>query len=339
MTRCALLLGLAASLACTGAPRPDGPVPLAVTPAQSAALEPVPVEIAGRDFEAWVRTDFAGGSAGSVSAAFAARLEPAAGGDAVALQDVTLTAQRTLRATVPAGLPRGLYGLVVTDPRGRSGTLEQAFRVVTAAESVAAFRIDVLGPARAGIGFATAFTAVDAQGLVVDGFTGSVSLSDSSGTVTPASVGPFVLGRLQAQVTVTALAAADRLTASDALGHSGTSDPFDVVAGPPVALAFATPPVTAAAGACSPRLEVELRDGLDHPATAEAAVTALLQSSPPGLAFFADAACASGLASLAIAPGASRAGFHFRAAGAGAVAIRVVPHPLPSATQDETVTP
>jgi hypothetical protein len=332
-----LALCAAVALACAERSEPDGPVLVGMAPSQGTSIAPLEVEISGERLDALVRTDFDGGA--TVSARFEARLVPVGGGPPVDLPDVTLTSRRTLRATVPAGIAHGAYDLAVTDPRGRRAVLPGAFRVVTSAENVAAFRVDILEAPRAGVAFAVSLTALDGQGRTVDGFDGSVAVSDLTGTVGPSSLGPFTLGRLQALLTVGALAAADRVTVADALGHAGTSAPFDVVAGPPVAVVFPGPPVAAASGACSPAVELELRDALGHPALAEPALPAQLQSSPPGLELFADGACASPASSLTFAAGATRAAFHFRGSAPGAIALRVVPSTLPSAAQAATATP
>jgi hypothetical protein len=337
-TRSLIAAAAALALACAASKPPGGPVPRAVSPAQATGVAPVEIVIVADALDAGVRTDFADGS-GSVEAAFTAALVPQDGGGPVPLEGVALDAARTLRATVPAGLASGTYDLVVTDGAGRSGVLPQAFRVVSSSESVAEIRVDVLEAPRAGVPFAVSLTAVDAAGRVVDGFDGEVAVSDLSGTASPPSVGPFALGRLTAHVTVAALRASDRLEVRDALGHGGSSDPFDVVAGPAVAAAFPSPPVSAASGACSPAVEVELRDSLAHPALAEQPIPAALQSAPPGTAFFADGACATPISGVIFAAGASRAAFHFRAAAPGTVALRVVPSTLPSAVRSTEVSP
>jgi len=338
MTRVIPALAACLLVACTRAAQPSGPVPLEVTPDRSAAVVPVPLEIVGRDFDARVQTGFDGSEGDELDARFTARLEPAAGA-AVALEDVTYTERRTLRAVAPAGIPRGLYRLVVTDPRGRSGALEQAFRVVAGAERVAGFRVEVLESPRAGVPFGVSLTAIDALGDVVDGFAAAVTLTDLTGSVTPTSVGPFALGRFQGQVVIALRAASDQLIVSDGSGHSGSSPSFDVVAGPPMAVVFPGTPVTAAAGACSPPVEVELRDALGNPAPAEAELISQLQSAPPGVAFFSDAACTDATVVLTVGGGGTRAAFHFRSAAAGPVTIRVLPASLPGATQTETVSP
>ena len=324
---------------CPRSPAVSGPVPAAMTPSQGTAVAPLPVVIDGQNFDAQVKTDFQKGTS-VLDVTFQARLLPSGGGAAVPLQGVTLTEKRALQATVPAGIPRGSYDLEVTDPAGRVGVLSQAFRVVTSAESVASFKVDLVEPASAGIPFLVSLTAVDAQGLTVDGFADTVQVSDQTGTITPASAGPFALGRLLVRPTITALTAADRVTVADSLGHTGISDLFPVQAGPAVAIAFASAPVTAAAGACSPAVSLELRDAYGNAATAAAAVDVQLQSSPPGsLVFYASAACASAVTSATISTGASGTNMYFKGAAAGQVEIRAVPAGLTSAIQGETVAP
>jgi len=342
MTRTFHGVAALAALLLAGCPRTQtvsGPVPVAMTPSLGTAVAALPVVITGQNFDAAVKADFKTGTS-VMDAAFQARLLPEGGGAAVVLQGVTLTDKRLLQAQVPAGIPRGSYDLEVTDPAGRVGVLGQAFRVVTSAESVAGFKVDLVEPARAGVPFLVSLTAVDAQGLAVDGFADSVQVSDQTGTVTPASAGPFAFGRLLVRPTITALSAANRVTVADSLGHSGVSDPFPVQAGPAVAIAFASAPVTAAANACSPAVSLELRDAYGNTATASAAVDVQVQSSPPGsLAFFTGATCASSVAAVTVPAGATGIALYFKGAAAGQVEIRAVPAGLTSAIQGETVAP
>jgi hypothetical protein len=337
-----LALALLTALLLQGCPRAtssSGPVPLAVVPSQGTGLAPLAVAIAGAHFDASTTTDFANRS-GTLDAAFQARLVPDAGGAAVALDSVRLTADRRLLANVPAGIGRGAYSLEVTDPAGRVGVLAQAFRVVSPPESVAAFRVARVEAAYAAVPFLVALTAVDGAGAVVDGFTGTVQLTDLTGRLTPASAGPFAFGAIQLQVTVPQLAAGDRITASDGLGHSGTSTAFDVIAGPPATVAFTSLPATVAAGACV-TATFELRDAHGFPTSAPSALPVLLQSAPPGaLAFHGGGgACSSPIISVTLSTGASSASFRFVASAAGSASLRLAPSGLPSATQDLTITP
>jgi hypothetical protein len=338
----AAVLALASALAaCPPARRPGDPTPLAVNPPRGAPATAVQIEISGRDLDARVSTDFTSSDAAAngVDVGYVARLEPASGA-AVPLGDVRLTVRHTLVATVPAGLPPGSYRIVIVDPSGRCGVLERAYRVLASADAVARFDVAVVGTMpRAGVAFPISLVARDAGGAVVDGFTGAVTVTDAAGALAPASAGPFVLGRWGGTVTVPDVVAADALTVVDGAAHSGTSAPFDVVAGPPAALAIAGAPLTVRAGTCSPRVDLVLRDALGHPTVAEVDVAVQLQSAPPGLPLFADSGCATAVTALTLPAGTGTRGFHLRAAVAGAVTVRALPASLPSVSQVETVTP
>ncbi len=332
-----LLIPLAAVVGCT-APR-GGPQPARVAPARVDGVLDAAIEIQGSGFEALVTTDFGGSSA--LDAGFTASLAPSGGGAAVPLPDVVFADRNTLRATVPAGLPHALYDLVVTDAAGRTGFLAGALRVVTPAGALAGFRVAPLSAQRAGGSFTAAITAVDAGGSVVDGFEGSVTLSDATGTLAPQQGGPFVAGELRVPVVVAALSVADVVQVTDAAGHRGASPPFAVEPGLPCAVAFAATPLSGAAGACLGPFGLEVLDRLGNPAPAEANLTALVETDPPGAAqLFLDAGCgvpAGGV--LTLASGASSGALWLRAIEAGRLALRARPGGLPSATLEGTVGP
>jgi hypothetical protein len=337
----AAALALALAAGCTRARQPGDPTPLAVNPSRGTPAAAVRIEISGRDLDARVRTDFTSGSAAAdgLDVGYAARLEPASGA-AVPLADVWLTERHTLLATVPAGLPRGSYRLVIVDPGGRSGALEHAYRVVSSAADLAGFDVTLVGTtARAGVTFPVSIVARDAGGAVVDGFADAVTVTDTAGALAPVSAGPFVLGRWSGSVVFPGLVAGDALVARDAAGHSGTSAAFDVVAGPPVALAFAAAPSAVAAGTCSAAVGLLLRDASGHPAVAEQDVPVQLQSSPPGLPLYSDPGCTTPITSLTVPTGAGTAAFHLRPAQAGDVTLRALPGALPSTTLRVSVTP
>jgi len=334
------LLPLLLLAGCPRAERGDGPAPVAMTPSSGTGVVALPVVIVGDHFDASVQTDFGKGSA-TLSATFVARLVPEGGGVAVPLDAVRLTAERRLEATVPAGIARGGYALEVIDPAGRAGTLPQAFRVFSAPENVAGFRVEPAEAAHAGVPFAVGLTAVDAAGAVVDGFDGQVTLSDTTGTVTPTTAGPFDRGLLLARITVTAVSAADQLTATDGLGHAGSSAPFAVEPGPPVAIAFASAPVSVRAGTCSGLVTLELRDVLGNPSPASAAVEVTLQVAPPGglQSHVGGGACATPVSAVTISAGSTTTAFRYTGVAAGAFTLRAAPVGLPSATLDVDLTP
>ncbi|HYQ81556.1 MAG TPA: hypothetical protein VEP68_08645, partial [Anaeromyxobacteraceae bacterium] len=299
---------------------------------------PVSVVIRG-DFHAHVTTDFTGAGGSGVDARFTALLGP------VPLDGVRLRADGAIEGTVPAGLATGSYDLTVVDGEGRSGTLPGAYRVLpdTAAGAlVASFRIDPLGPQRAMQPFAVTITALDAQGQPVTDFNGSAQLADLTGTAVPDGAGLFVNGRWTGLVEVRAAHAADVLTASDGLGHSGQSSPFAVLPSPAAALRFVTPPRTSQAGACSGAgqpVTVEILDAFGAPTQAEADMALAVAGAPAaGFEVFADPACATPAAPL-VAAGASTATVYLRGTRSGTVSLTASAPSLAPASQAATVLP
>ncbi len=330
---------LATLLGACAPPASSGPVPLAVTPRQGPSSAATPVEIAGVGFDASVTTDYGDGSGTTIRATFAAALVPWDGRAAIALGAVAFTQRRTLAAVVPAGLAPGRYDVSVPDPAGRTGTLPDGFEVTSDAASAVGFQIAPVASQRAGVPFAISVSAVDAGGRVVSGFTGSATLSDDGGTLSPATTGAFVLGRATLDVAVAIPRLADRISAADAGGRTGASNAFDVGPGVPARIAFVAVPA-ASASSCSAAFELELRDAAGAPAPAPSPVDVLLQSGPPGaVTFHSDAACAAPIASVAVAAGATRAAFHLRGAAPGTASIRAVPALLPSTEASVAIGP
>lgn len=343
MTLARSALALTAALltaGCSRDPSPAGPAPVAMVPSEGTGLAALPVVIVGDHFDATGSTDFASGS-GTLAAGFQARLLPDAGGAAVALTSVRLTPDKRLEAVVPAAIGRGGYALEVTDPAGRTGLLHQAFRVYAAASTIASFRVVPAEPATAGVPFRLDLTAVDAGGLVVEGFSGQVTLSDLTGKLSPTTAGPFTLGRASLRVAVGAVATADRITADDGLGHSGSSAVFAVAPGPPVAIAFVGAPGTLKAGTCSGLVTLEARDALGNASPVAAALTIELQSAPAGSVAFhgGGGACNAPVTSVAISGGAATATFRFTGSAPGPVQLRAAPAGLPSATASVSLVP
>jgi hypothetical protein len=72
-------------------------------------------------------------------------------------------------------------------------------------------------------------TAVDSAGQVVTGFTGPVTLTDSSGAMQVLDPGSWLAGIDTETVSFPNVIARDRVTASDGNGHGGQSAVFAVV--------------------------------------------------------------------------------------------------------------
>lgn len=321
---------------------PAAPEIVSIKPNQAPSDAPVPIEIQGTHLAARVVTDFDHRTKSELDATFTATLvrTDGNGSQAVALLDIQLTEDSTLTATVPAGLDRGEYDLTVVDPSRRSVTLAGAYRVVVSAEAVAGFRFDPIGPQRAHVPFTLSLAAVDPTGRVVDGFTGTVILSDRAGTLSPTSAGPFVLGHARVPVTVTFPAASNAITVQDALGHVSTSEGFVVKAGLPEALVFVSEMKATEAGSCSRPFTVEVHDVFGQPAQAEEPLLLTLSAGPlDAVHFFSDSSCTTATTSLSIAVGDSQASASFSTAQAGHPVLRVSGDRLPSVSQTQTVNP
>jgi hypothetical protein len=261
------------------------------------------------------------------------------GGASTELEEVRL-AGPVLLAVVPAGLDPQSYDLTVDDPRGNQVVRPGAFRIVSPAENVTRFEINPIDTARLGIPFSVIITAVDTAGATVSGFEGSVTLSDATGALTPTVLGPFTLGKMRAPVSVGALATGNVLSVSDVLGHTGASNPFDVIPGMAVAVAFSSPSTQTVAGQCSSALQIQAKDAAGRTARFEEAFAAELSSSDPGgISFFSSAACTVVTGTVALAAGTSEATVYLRSTRAGRVVLRARAAGLPTATQLHTIAP
>lgn len=76
--------------------------------------------------------------------------------------------------------------------------------------------------------FSTAITAYDAYDNVASSYAGSVGLSDTTGTLTPATSGGFTLGTWNGNVSVSQVITGDVITASISSMVIGVSNPFTV---------------------------------------------------------------------------------------------------------------
>ena len=327
----AALTLVAACASSSGAPRPTS-----VTPA--TALEDTPTELAieGDGLVPRAFTDFGAAGASRLGGRFTARL------GTTSLRDVHLVRPGLLAATVPAGLAPGAYDLTVVDPWAREGTLAGAFRVSSGDAPdalVASYRFAPVTAQVAGVPFDATVEALDASGAVLTSFAGAVPLSGAP-PVVPDLTGDFAGGRWTGRVEVRAPAPAARLAVADAAGKTGVSAPFAVAAPPAIAIAFATPRVVIASRQCSPAIAVQLRDAEGAPALAPADLAVSLAAAPAaGVAFFADAACATPLSTLALPAATGAATFHFRSTAAAHVALAAAANGLHGATQLEVVRP
>ncbi len=335
-----LALLLAAALVGCDSSSGSAPRLQGMSPAIGEDESRVEVEIVGEGFVPKVFADFSDRRRSAVDSGYRARLVPADSAlPQIELEEVRLESSQALRAQVPAGVARGFYSLEVIDPFELSSVLSEVYRVVRSPSRVVSYRLGPLGPQRAGASFAVSVAAIDLEGAVVDGFSGTLQLTDRLGAVSPEQIGPFSLGRLRAQVAIHALSASELLTVTDQQRRSGRSNEFAVLPGLAVQLAFAEEARTLPVGQCSGAVQLETRDSAGLPTPLEVAVKIRLAAAPvEGFSFYADPACTEPSVDLSIPAKASRASFSFRGESAGPVQIRAVADLLPVAFQTQTLT-
>ena len=297
----ALAAAAAVALACSKG-SDAGPRLRSIEPAQGAAGTAVTVRIEGEGLEPHVLTDYGDEGASLVDTRFQAWLGTSR------LRDVRPTGDGSLSATVPEDLPAGTYELAVEDPGSARATLPAAFRVLAPSDAgalVASFRIDPVAGQVARTPFSITVTALDASGQVVTGFSGTAAISDRTGALVPASIGPFAWGVWTGPVEVRAPLAADALTVADGLGHGGTSNDFAVVPAPAARVVFTSPAVDTVAGACAGPVAVALEDLYGAPTAATAPVDVAVAGAAVGV--YADPACAVSASVATIPAGATSA--------------------------------
>ena len=116
--------------------------------------------------------------------------------------------------------------ITVTNTGGSQTGQSNLFNVI--ASSVDHFVIDnIASPKTAGVPFEIIITAKDADNNTVTGFTGTASLSDLSGTISPTTTTNFVSGVWQGNVSLTKSWTNNRITATSS-GKAGQSNAFNV---------------------------------------------------------------------------------------------------------------
>jgi hypothetical protein len=113
-----------------------------------------------------------------------------------------------------------------------SGSVTDVTGVFNVLGPVASLRVSV-SPSTSVTQDATAtvtVTAVDSAGQVVIGYTGPVTLTDTSGAMQVLSPGSWLAGVDSAAVVFTGVIARDRVSAGDGNGHTGQSAVFAVAA-------------------------------------------------------------------------------------------------------------
>jgi hypothetical protein len=141
-------------------------------------------------------------------------------GDQVLMVDTVEPQQLT--AVVPAGLPAGAQEVRVTLADGREGVLSQGFTVLGAPE--AAFTFDPIPEQLVGEPFTV---TIRASGPDARRFEDTVRLESGKGRLLPRTSGRFNAGVRTEQLTLDQ-PGLNWVTATDAAGNQGSSEPFHV---------------------------------------------------------------------------------------------------------------
>ncbi|MEM2611963.1 MAG: DNRLRE domain-containing protein [Thermoproteota archaeon] len=128
--------------------------------------------------------------------------------------------------------------------------------------------------------FTITITAYDAYGNVKTDYTGTNSLSDTTGTIEPKMTGAFVNGRWTGDVVIKKVAKNVKITTRGA-GKSGESNAFDVKAGPPAKIIITPSSFTMNAGEVYSYLNISLRDANGFETIASSTITISLSTSSP----------------------------------------------------------
>ncbi len=223
---------------------------------------PFSVTMRARDAQNNLKTDFTG----TVTISdLTGTIAPAASGTfigGVRTEGVTITQARTANIiSVSGGSPV------------RSGN-SNAFNVQ--AQTVDHFEISTIGNQTAGVQFNITVTAKDASNNTVTNFTGTVSLSDLSSSIAPATSNNFTAGILTQNFTITKSFTSNRLTVTG-LGKTNPSNTFNVA---PAALSkFAISTVADQIAGQSFPITITAQDQFDNTVTGfSGAVTISLNS-------------------------------------------------------------
>ena len=144
------------------------------------------------------------------------------------------------------------------------------------------FVIDPIADQAAGAPFDVTIRAMDELNNIVDVFTGTVNIQDTTATAAPAVSGAFLAGVRTEPTTIFTQHPAVILTVDDGIGHTGTSNVFAVSAGSPAAVVFISPTQNVLRDTPSAVLQVQVQDGFGNPTPVAADTTLDLQTSGAG---------------------------------------------------------
>ncbi|MGQ9479619.1 MAG: OmpL47-type beta-barrel domain-containing protein, partial [Thermoproteota archaeon] len=136
----------------------------------------------------------------------------------------------------------------------------------------------ISSPKQVAVSFPVTITALDSYGNTVTSYTGTNSLSDTTGTINPVMTGAFVNGRWTGNVVINRIGSNIKITTSG-VSKTGESNTFNVVAGPPAKLMIEPSSFTMAAGITYSYLTISLRDAKDFETNKSTPTTVILSTT------------------------------------------------------------
>ncbi|MEM2980306.1 MAG: DNRLRE domain-containing protein [Thermoproteota archaeon] len=122
------------------------------------------------------------------------------------------------------------------------------------------FAFDTISsPKQVATSFSITITAYDVYGNVKTDYTGTNSLTDTTGTINPVMTGAFVNGKWIGDVMINKIGSNVKITTSGA-GKTGESNSFNVKAGVPAKLVMVPSSFTMAAGVTYSHINITLKD-------------------------------------------------------------------------------
>jgi len=338
---------------------PQNPTPIAASGSGAgAATATFPVVVSRKN----------GCGTGSGGTAFSVNLTSSGAPAGASLSPATLafsttdpSKSATLTLTVPATVAAKTYGISVTATLTTASNDNSAgtdsLRVTGGVASVA---VGPQSPSPLPAGNSATFTITVNRGSSTGNFSAALALSGlpagTTGSFAPASVS-FTAAAQTSQTSTLTITSPNSLAAGSynfTVSATNPLIPADassataalVTSAPATKLAFSTSVFTGRVALCSPKITIQSQNAngiATNPASAKTLALSTTSITAPGGQFFSDAACTTGIASVAIATTASSADFYYQDGSSGTPTLTVTDNdatsPLTAATQKETITP
>jgi hypothetical protein len=196
----------------------------------------------------------------------------------------------------------------------------------------------ISSPQTSGVAFIITITARDAYENTVPSYTGSNSISDSTGTISPTSTGAFTSGVWTGSVTITKAQVGVTISTSGG-GKSGESNSFDVNPAGGNKLVITVNPSSVTVGSWTTVYTVQRQDQYGNPVTSGTTTVNLASTSTGASKKFAETPSESPVTSVTISDGSSTRDFYCYEEKAGTWTISVSATDLTGDSKSLTVNP